>query len=155
MMTLSDIKKACLLVMKTKYPTSTYKYYSNAVVEKFQRPCFFTELTIDRCEPASSKADRIQADFSIEILQDVVDEAKALEIAQTLRTAFGRYFIVQKTGESDRAIDVIGYDFEFAGTEDNVPIITVNLEWFDGIENTETAELMENVEVSIILQMED
>lgn len=154
-MTLSDIKKACLLVMKTRYPTSTYKYYSNAVVEKFTRPCFFTELTIDHAEPASSGADRIQATFSIEILQDVVDEAKALEIAQTLRTTFGRYFIVQKQGERDRAVDVTGYDFEFAGTEDNIPVITVNLEWFDSIEKSETAELMKNVEVSIKLQMED
>ena len=154
-MTLSDIKKACLLVMKTQYPTSTYKYYSNAVVEKFQRPCFFTELNIDHAEPASSGADHIQATFSIEILQDVVDESKALEIADTLRSTFGRYFIVQKTGQPDRAVDVIGYEFEFAGTDDNIPVISITLDWYNNAMKTETADLMENIVVSIKLQTED
>ena len=154
-MTLSDIKKACLLVMKTKYPTSKYKYYSNAVVEKYERPCFFTELNVDHAEPASSGTDHIQATFSIEILQDVVDEAKAFEIADTLRTTFGRYFIVQKTGQPNRAVDVTGYDFEFAGTDDNIPVISFTLDWYENAMKTETADLMEDIEVSIILQMED
>lgn len=154
-MTLSDIKKACTLVMKTKYPASSYKYYSNATAEDFERPCFFTELSIDHAEPASAGADHIRASFSIEILQDVIDEYKALEIADTLRRAFGRYFIVSKRGESDRAVKVMGYELEFAGTDDNIPVITVSLDWFGSVLSTETAELMENIEVSIKLQTED
>ena len=154
-MTLSEIKKACIAVMQTKYPTSQYKYYSNTVVERYERPCFFTELNIDQSEPASSGADHILATFSIEILQDVLNEAKALEIATTLRGAFGRYVLVKQTDQPDRAVDIRGYDFEFAGTEDNIPVISVMLEWYDNAMKTETADLMEDVEVSLKLQMEE
>ena len=154
-MTLSEIKKACILVMKTQYPASTYKYYSNAVVEKFERPCFFTELSVDHAEPASSGTDHIQATFSIEVLQDVVNESESLEIASALKSAFGRYFIVQKAGEPDRAVDVTGFDFEFAGTDDNIPVISFTLDWYDNAMKTETTDLMEDVEISIKLQMED
>lgn len=153
-MTLSEIKKACIGVMKTKYPTSTYKYYSNAVVEKYERPCFFTELNIDQSEPASSGADHFLATFSIEVLQDVVDEAKALEIASTLKKAFGRYVMIKQIGEPDRAVKVKSFESEFSGTEDNIPIISVTLEWYGSVLETETADKMETVGLNLKVKME-
>ena len=155
-MTLQEIKKRLLQIMKVHYPTSQYKYYSNAVVESFTRPCFFTELSIDSSEPASTGAEHYRAEFSIEILQDVVDEAKSLEIANTLRTAFGRYIVVTLPSGEKRAVDVVGYGFEFTGTDDNVPVITVMLEWYDrGLLPSETADMMEDVDVSIKVEAEE
>jgi hypothetical protein len=154
-MTLSEIKKACIAVMQTKYATNQYKYYSNTVVEKYVRPCFFTELNIDQSEPASSGSDHFLATFSIEILQDILNEAQALEIATTLRKAFGRYVLVPQTDQPDRAVDVRGYDFDYSGTEDNIPVISVMLEWYDNAMKTETADLMEDVEVSLKVEMEE
>ena len=155
-MTLSEIKKACIAVMKTKYPASTYKYYSNAVVERFERPCFFTEINIEQSEPASSGADHFLATFSIEVLQDVVNEAKALEIASTLRKAFGRYVLVKQTDQKDRAVNVRGFDLEFAGTDDNIPVISVSLDWHDNaMNNTETADTMNGVDVSLKVEVEE
>lgn len=155
-MTLEAIKKRMLEIMQASYPVTTYKYYSNAVVEKFQRPCFFTELSIDSSEPASFNTEHFNATFSIEILQDVVDEAKALAIGSTLKAAFGRYFMVpQGEGEKDRAVKVKGYDFDFVGTDNNIPTISVMIEWYDRVEQSETADLMGSLGVSMTVRTED
>jgi hypothetical protein len=147
-MTFADIKAAFISVMKTKYPT--YKYYSNSVVEKFKRPSFFTELTLDRSEPASSDVHHFLGTFSIEILQDVVDEAAAYNIFTTLQGAFGTSVMV-----GTRSVKVVGYDFEFAGTEDNIPVITVNLGWYDVLPKTsETYPLMEAVDLDLEMEEE-
>ena len=148
-MTFADIKAAFISVMKTKYPT--YKYYSNSVVEKFKRPSFFTELTLDRSEPASSDVHHFLGTFSIEILQDVVNEAEALSIFSTLQGAFGTSVMV-----GTRAVKITGYDFEFAGTDDNIPVITIMLEWFDrGLLPSETADMMTDVDVSLKVEVEE
>lgn len=150
-MTLSAIKKRCLEIMKARYPT--YKYYSNSVVESFARPCFFTEISIVSSEPASSDAEHYLAEFSIEILQDIINEAKALEIVNTLRAAFGRYFIV---GEEKRAVKIRTYDFDYQGTDENIPVITIELEWFDsGLLPEETADIMDGIDVSLKVESED
>jgi hypothetical protein len=155
-MTLAEIKKKCIAIMKSKYPTSTYKYYSNAVVENFVRPCFFTEITIDQTEPASSDAEHYLGEFSIEVLQDKIDEAKALEIANTLRLAFGRYFMVDVDQGKKRAVKVRQFNFEFAGTDDNIPVITIMFEWFDrGLLPSETADMMTDVDVSLKVEVEE
>lgn len=149
-MTFSDIKSALISVMKTKYPANTYKYYSNSVVEHFQRPCFFTELTLDRSEVASSDSQHFLGTFSIEILQQKVDEADALNIASTLQGAFGKSVSV-----GVRAIKVIGYDFEFAGTEENIPVITVNLEWYDQLPKIpDTSPMMEAFDLDLEMEEE-
>lgn len=156
MMTLADIKKKCLEIMKQHYPTTQYKYYSNAVVENFVRPCFFTEITIDQSDTASSEAEHFLGTFSIEILQKVIDEAGALEIATTLKKAFGRYIMVNLSDRTDeRTVRVKGFDFDFVGTENNVPVITVDLEWYDCITDTEGADPMDDVEVSLVVEAED
>ena len=155
-MTLADIKKALLDIMKGSYPSTQYKYYSKEVVEKFERPCFFTEISIDSSEPASAGADHFLATFSIEILQAVVDEATALGIGNTLRRKFGRYFMVRDLeSNKDRAVKVRNYDFDFIGTDNNVPTIMVTLEWYDHIDKHETADMMEDVDVSLTVQVEE
>ena len=157
MITLLDIKKKCLEIMKEHYPLTEYRYYSNAVVESFIRPCFFTEISLEQSEPLSSDSERYRGNFSIEILQDVIDESAALEIGMTLKQDFGRYFIVtpaDNTGQ--RSVNVTRYDFDFVGTDNNVPVITIDLEWTGcGLLPKETADIMTDVDVSVKLQMED
>lgn len=156
MMTLADIKKSCLGIMKRSYPPTEYRYYSNAVVESFVRPCFFTEITINQSDVASSGAEHFLGSFSIEILQDVIDEAGALEIATTLKAAFGRYFMVTLGDTTEeRTVRVIGYDYDFVGTENNVPVITVDLEWYDCVTAPVIADDMQDVDISIKVEAED
>lgn len=155
-MTLIDIKRALIKMMQSIYPASKYRYYSKEVVERFVRPCFFTELTVDSAEPSSAGADQYQGTFSIEILQDVIDEAEAMRIYSDIRAAFGRYFMVDdsETGKS-RAVKVRSYDFDFVGTDDNVPVIMVNLDWFDRVDRIEPADMIEDVDVSLTVQVEE
>ena len=152
-MTFKEIKAALISVMKTKYPAKNYKYYSNSVVEKFTRPCFFTELTLDRSEVVSTDVHHFLGTFSIEILQEKVNEADALDIFTTLQGAFGTSVMVGQT--NPRAVKVVGYDFEFAGTEENIPVITVNLEWYDVLPKTsETYPMMEAVDLNLEMEEE-
>ena len=83
-----------------------------------------------------------------------MDEAKALEITDTLKKAFGRYFMVKQTDEPDRAVKVRGFDLEFAGTDDNIPVISVFLEWYGSDIETPTANKMETVGLNLKVKME-
>jgi hypothetical protein len=77
-------------------------------------------------------------------------------MANTLRSAFGRYFMVDVGEGKQRAIKVKAYDFDFVGTDNNVPVITIDLEWFDrGLLPNETADMMEGIDVSIKVEAED
>ena len=58
--------------------------------------------------------------------------------------------------KENRAVKVRAYDFDFVGTDNNVPVITVDLEWFDrGLLPSETADMMEGIDVSIKVEAED
>ena len=127
-MTLKAIKSAFIALMKTKYPLSAYKYYSMAVVEGYQRPCFFTDIQIDESEPLGRNTYRYRGHFDVELLQKVVDEGQALDCFDTLRNLFG---ISVKVG--DRAIKVLGMDYSYSGTDGNVMMMSVDLEWTDTI----------------------
>lgn len=60
-MTLLEVKKGLLARMKEAFPTSKYKYYSMAVSEGFQRPCFFTQLKPTDTSPRNYNTRNMQA----------------------------------------------------------------------------------------------
>lgn len=43
-----DILKAVIALLKTKYPATTTKYYTDEIVEGFKQPCFFVKLIKSR-----------------------------------------------------------------------------------------------------------
>ena len=142
-MTLSELKKGLLSLMQTIYPETEYKYYGMDVSEGFERPSFFTQIKPVEMDPNNYNSRNNRVTFFIDYMQEIVDEVDALDKIQQIRDSFG---LVVKIG--DRAVKVVSYDYDFIGTERNIPEISIDLEWMDRIDHTENLPLMESAEIN-------
>lgn len=153
-MTLIDVKKALIGKMKQVFPTSKYKYYSMAVVEKYERPCFFTQLKPIDTSPSNYNTRQMKATFYINYMQDKIDEADILDTIQKLQDAFELAVPVQLQDGKIRYLHVDDMDWDFIGTDRNIPEITIDISWgAEVVRNKPTAPLMEGA--NIILNMEE
>lgn len=142
-MTLSELKKGLLSLMQTIYPETEYKYYGMDVSEGFERPSFFTQIKPVEMDPNNYNSRNNRVTFFIDYMQEIVDEVDALDKIQQIRDSFG---LAVKIG--DRAVKVVSYDYDFIGTERNIPEISIDLEWMDRIDHTENLPLMESAEIN-------
>lgn len=142
-MTLSELKKGLLSLIQTIYPETKYKYYGMDVSEGFERPSFFTQIKPVEMDPNNYNSRNNRVTFFINYMQEVVDEVDALEKIQQIRDMFG---LAVKIG--DRAVKVVSFDYDFIGTERNIPEISIDLEWMDRIEHNENLPLMESAEIN-------
>lgn len=149
-MRLKELKTALLELMQSKYPKTKYKYYSNAVVEKYQRPCFFTQLKLSPQEPTNYNTRTNRASFYIEFMQKTINEPEQLDMIDELRELFGLFVKV-----GDRALDVLNFEFDYIGTDRNTLEISIDLEWSEKIMHKETAEIMETLGLNETIESED
>lgn len=140
-MTLTELKGGLLALLKTKYPE--YKYYSTAVVENYDRPCFFTQLKpVDtRVENYNSRRNRMI--FYITYMPKRVDEAESLRMIQEMRDLFGLYVKI-----GGRVVYVESFDWNYIGTDRTIPEMSVELYWLDRIEHNTDAPVIEQVVTS-------
>lgn len=143
-MTISELKKGLLEKMQSIFPKEKYKYYSMAVVEGYKRPSFFTSIKPVRMEPVNYNSRINVVTFYINYMQLHIDEAAALDVIQKIRDLFGLSVKI-----NDRYVDVIGFDYDFIGTEQNIPEISIELEWMDQIEHVNNQPLMMSVETNM------
>ena len=148
-MKLSEIKTAFVGLMKTVYPETEYHYPSAAVVENYTRPCFCVDLFVDPAEPASRSVRHNTGTFEIKFLPDRVDEYQSLRVVDTLRDLFG-YAV--KVG--DRYVKVLGSEFDYDGTDDNVATLTFTLDWYDMIREPGTVPPMLDVRTRFKVNVE-
>lgn len=147
-MTILEAKKMLIDVIKTVYPASQYKYYSMAVVEGYERPCFFTQLKIIENQPSNYNSRRIRANFYIDYMQKEVDEADYLEVAESLQEAFGLYV------KNENGVIYVGdVNWQYVGSERNVIEISVEVEWGVPIIHEDSSPLMNNFGLN--LEMEE
>lgn len=142
-MTISELKKGLLDLMQSNFPAKKYKYYAMDVKEGYKRPSFFTKLKPVSMEASNYNTRNNQVMFIINFMQERIDEVEALATIQQIRDLFG---LSVKIG--DRAVDVTGFDFDFVGSEQNIPEITIDLEWMDRIEHTVDEPVMKSVEIN-------
>ncbi len=137
-MTLTELKAGLIGILKTKYPK--YKYYSTAVVENYDRPCFFTQLKpIDMgTENYNSRKNRVV--FYITYMAKTAKESEALRMIDEIRDLFGMYVKI-----AGRVAYVDGFDWNFVGTDKNIPEMSVELYWLDRIEHPADAPAIERV----------
>lgn len=141
-MTIAEVKAGLLAKMQTIFPESKWKYYGMDVVEGFERPCFFTQLKLVDSSPSNFNSRNIQATFYINVMQKSIDEADALDLIQRLQDLFG---LAVRIG--DRAVHVTNMDYDFIGTDRNIPEISFDLEWGAEISHKENLPLMESAEI--------
>ena len=142
-MTLIEVKKALLELLKNVFKEPEYKYYSTAVTENYDRPCFFTQLRPIEVAPANYNTILNRMAFYITFMQKSADEAEGLTVIEKIKQAFGLSVIM-----GDRAADVTGFEWDYIGTERNIPQITVYLEWLSKLEREENSEVIKNINFS-------
>lgn len=143
-MTLLEVKKGLLAKMKEAFPASKYKYYSTAVSEGFQRPCFFTQLKPTDTSPRNYNSRNMQATLYITFFQRSVDEAESLEVIQKIQDIFGLYVKID-----NRVIHVTNMDWDFIGKENNIPEIRLDLYWGETIEHENHLPVMEKADFNV------
>ena len=134
------MKKGLNELLQTRYPKSKYKYYSMAVVEGYDRPCFFTQIKPVDASPVNYNSRHNQVVFYITILQKQVDEEEILQMIQDIRDLFG---LNVKIGE--KSLNVTDFDWQYAGTDRNIPEISIELEWLEKIDHETNEPLIEQV----------
>lgn len=134
-MTLKDVKKGLIDLLKTKY--SKYHYYSMSVIEGYERPSFFTQLKPVLIENRNERTRENIVMFYIDYFQEEVDEADMLDKIDEIRKLFGTYVMIGK-----RALDVLSIDYDFIGTDRNILEISIELEWMEQIEHSNEKPLM-------------
>lgn len=111
-----------------------------AVVENYERPCFFTQLLPVDMRPENYNSRRNEVVFYITILLDEADEARMLDMIQRIRDLFGLNVMI-----GDKSVNVTDFDWNYAGTDRNIPELSVSLEWLDRIEHKNDAPVVERV----------
>lgn len=138
-MTFLEVKKGLIAKMQEAFPKKEYKYYSKAVVENYERPCFFTQIITDS-EPSNYNSEYVSGTLYIDCMQKTVDEIMMLGMVHKIRTLFGLYI---KTDAGCIYIDKVSHDFN--GSEKNVIQIQVDFHYMETIEHVNEAPLMESV----------
>lgn len=139
-MTLKELKLGLMEIMQTRFPKSKYKYYSMAVMENYERPCFFTQIKPIDEKPENHNSRSHQLVLYITYFQKKADESEMLDVIQELEDLFG---LCVKIG--DKSVNVMSFDWNYVGTDRNVPEIAVELQYLTKIERQETAPVMEQV----------
>ena len=146
-MTLKELKSGIVTLIKSQFPN--IKIYSMAVVENYKRPSFFMQLKPTTMEPENYNSRRNRVSLYIDYLQKAIDEGDQLDVIDGLRDLFG---LSIKIG--DRAVDVVGFDYDYIGTDRNIPEISIDLEWFDRIDHPVTEPIMESMALNEALEEE-
>ena len=125
MIQIQEVKKEMIQVIKNLYPKG-YRFYGAEVTEGYEKPSFFTQILPEKMENETKNVRSNVLMFVITYFQKEVDEADMLEKARTIRNAFG-----MKVKVRDRHINVIDYDYDFVGSDDNILQIRVTVSFFD------------------------
>jgi hypothetical protein len=144
---LKEVKTGIVTLIKSKFPS--IKIYSMSVVENMKRPAFCMQLKPTQTEPSNFNTRRNQMTLYIDYFQKVVDEGDILDVIDDLRDLFGLSIQI-----GDRAIDVTAFDWDYIGTDRNVPEISIDLEWSDRIVHEVTEPLMESMALNENLEEE-
>ena len=148
-MTYGDIVQSVTGTLQSLFPK--HNIYSMARVERLERPAFFFSLKPVIVEPSNRRTRHNVLSLYIDYFQAVKDEADMYDTATKIRDALGWSYAVGDKGEF---VNVMEYDWDFVGSERNIMEINVTLEYFDTVNNDETAPLIEDVEVTYHLREE-
>ena len=154
-MTYSELKAGLNKVMQKAYPivsddpdVQIYEYYGLEVIEGYKRPCFFTRLEAGESRPENQSTLYHRLTFSIMYIPKKIDEIDLMEKVDTIRSLFETSVIVETDTES-RAIDCIGFDWGFSGTDRDILEMSVDIEYLTDIRKPETAEIMTDAKIKM------
>ena len=136
-MTFFELKKTLIQKMQTLYPATESRSYGVEVVEGYAKPAFFTQLKPITMDFANRNSTENVLAFYITYFQKQVDEADMLRKIDGIRELFGSFIRV-----GDRAVDVSGFSFDYAGNDRNILEVSFDLEFFGKLEREVDAEMI-------------
>lgn len=139
MITLIDVKKAIITLLKTKYPN--HNYYSIDKIESLERPAIITSVRPLEATHINYNTNKNLINVDILLFQDIISEEDCLIFIEAIRELFGLDFQC-----NDRRIKCTDYDYDFEGKNDNVLQVTITMEYYNKIREPETKPLITNVE---------
>lgn len=139
--TLADVEKQIASLLAKQFPGM--KFYDNAVIERLKRPCMILQWRPVKLGPSNYNTRQNKVVMYITYYQTVKDDADTLDKVQQIRDLFGLYIKV-----GDRAVDTGDIDFNYIGSERNIPQISIDFCWSDKIKHPDDAPLMEYIEDS-------
>lgn len=143
---LKSVEAKILSMLKKEFPEITF--YDNSVVENMKRPCMFLQWRPVDMGPHNYWSRNNKVAMYITYHQLVKDDSDTLDKIQRIRDLFGLYIKVD-----DRAVDVGDIDVDYIGAQRNIPQINVDFCWYDKIDHTPTAPLMEHIESDLKLSI--
>lgn len=146
-MTLKEVEERVLAMLKAEFPGMTF--YGNSVVEKMTRPCMFLQWRPVDMAPTNYNSRENKLSMHITYHQKVKSDSDVLEKADRIRDMFGLSFCVD-----DRAVKVENFDFNWNGQEQNIPQISIDLEWKDKINHPTDVPIMEHVGITNTIKEE-
>ena len=121
--------------------------------EKIERPSFVTQIRPIIMEPVNYNSRNNVVALTVTYFQKVASEPDALKVIQTIRDLFGLAVRVRLEDET-RAVKVTEFEYDFIGTERNIPQITITMEWMDVIAHPDDSELMKNLALNEELKIQ-
>lgn len=128
--------------MQRVFPKSQYRFYSMAVVERYDRPCFFIQLKATDTSPANFNVRNMYGTLYIDYFPATVNESEMLEVVEKLQEVFGLAVMV-----GSRAVYIEGMEWDFIGQERNHLQITVDVLWKVRIRHAVEEPLMTAAEI--------
>lgn len=127
MIQMQEVKKEMIQVIKNLYPKG-YRFYGAEVTEGYEKPSFFTQILPEKMENETKNLRSNTLMFVVTYFQKAVDEADMLEKAREIRNAFGL-----KVKVDDRYINVIDFDYDFVGSDDNILQMRITVSFYEQI----------------------
>lgn len=136
------VKTACNQVLDAAF-SNKIPVYGNDTLDGYARPGFFTEIVSSpRAKPGRFLTRQTYA-YKITYFEEEHDEAHCYDVYNTVCAAFGAYV---KVGKKRLVIDNI----DMAWIDENADMLQITIDFSPVTElggNTETADLMENLQI--------
>lgn len=138
-MTLKDIKQAVNLTLKEAYPGT--KIYGPDTIEGYTRPSFFVYVTQTFSERTKNAVHK-NVEIEIDLIQKWSDELAAMEFFEKMEAAFG-----YKLAVGSRKLNTDNINCMFEGENNNIPVVTFEVEFWDEVKKEDNSEIMKNMEM--------
>ena len=139
-MTLKEIKRAVNDALKKEYPGA--RIYGNDTIEGYEKPAFFVYVMQTFAE-STKNARHKNVEVEIDYIQKRPDEVEGMNFLEKAEEIFG-----QKLTVGYRSLSTANIDCQFQGENQNIPVVTFDIEFWDNIEKRETTETMKTLIIS-------
>lgn len=131
-------------MLKERYPPPQYKIYGKEIKEKYDEPCFFTEI-LDRGGKGETK-NFAKGGFTIKItyFQEEKNELDQLEKVDEIKDLFGLIFCVE-----DRKLTISEFSHDYIGEYQDILQISIEIDYKENTQRADTAPMAQEIGVKV------